>query len=81
MNNYLLLDSRAGFLSLNNKGEPNLNKLDEDWDRYIIVSGLADECCEDANNGEYGLLCVVATMEGRILWEWHASGEWKPTKK
>lgn len=77
---YLLLDSRAGTLAMGTE-IADLTKHDDDWERFILVVGNAKWICNMANDGDYGDLCVVATLEGFILWEWHATGSWKPLEK
>ena len=78
---YLLLDSRAGMLAVNNNSA-SLSKLDDDWERFILVVGSDKEICKYANKGDFGNLCIISTLEGEILWEWlHADkkdGFWKP---
>lgn len=78
---FLLLDSRAGSLASGKPVVP-MSHYDEDWERYINFAGSAKECCNYANDNTMGDLCVVSDMEGRIKWEWHATGVWKaPPKK
>ena len=69
---YLLLDSRAGLLpdSLNGKVDYK--------ESMIMLIGSAKECCKAANDETYGNHCVVSTSEGKILWEWFATGKWIP---
>lgn len=66
---FLLLDSRAGILAINNNSD-RLEKLDDDWDRYILVMGNAKWICNAANDKNYGDLCVVANLDGIIQWDW-----------
>jgi len=61
---YLLLDGRAA--------------SQEFKDSMVIVVGSAWECCRDANEGEYGDGCVIADLEGKIMWHWFESGRWSP---
>jgi len=77
---YLLLDSRAGSLA-SGAATTDLTQLDDDWGRFILVVGNAKWICELANSGDYGDLCVVSTMEGNVLFEWFATGTWKPLSK
>ena len=78
---YYLLDSRAG-IAATDTSKTNLNDIDEDWERFILVADADKyEICEDANSGDYGANCIVANSKGYIFWEWYnEDGKWKPTK-
>lgn len=58
---YLLMDARVAF-------EPDR--------ATVMLSGSAKECCQAANNGEYGTDCVVCGSDGEPVWEWLATGKW-----
>jgi len=64
---YFLLDSRAAFASLND---------DEIKDSSILLCGTAKECCQEANEGNYGDGCVVSDDKLNIKWEWFKTGKW-----
>ena len=73
MNQYYLLDSRAGALAVENNG-----KLEtEDNGKYILLIGTLKECCKEANKGDYGEHCIVSDDNYEILWELYTqSGHW-----
>lgn len=78
---YHLLDSRAGIKAMNIPTD-NLDLVDEDWERYILLSSLsAREIVYQANKGDYGELCVVS-KDNKIMWEWHVCEDvvWKIKK-
>ena len=81
---FLLLDSRAGILAVNNNSD-QLEKLDDDWGRFVLLMGNAKWICEQANNSDYGDLCVVANLDGVIQWSWlvrdNGDSKWKPYGK
>lgn len=61
---FILLDERAGITMNEDRGA-------------VMLSGTAKECCNAANNGDYGEGCVVADESG-IRWDMFASGKWEP---
>ena len=68
---YLLIDSRGGLLCAENETN-DLNKVDEDWERFILLASKSKkEICHHANIGDYGANCVVANGRGLIFWEWY----------
>jgi hypothetical protein len=77
MKPYFLLDSRAGTLALN-APDARLTTMDDDVERYVLLAGTAKECCDAANDGSYGDLCVVANSDFVIMWEWCKDKGWKP---
>ena len=73
---YVLVDSRGGIASAM-QGGVNLNKVDPDWERFVVMaSDDPDELCREANAGTYGDDCVVATADGDVRWEWYQTGRW-----
>lgn len=77
---YLLIDSRGGIACA--KSDTNdLNKVDEDWERFILLASESKkEICHEANTGNYGANCVVANGNGQIFWEWfNEDGKWRCT--
>jgi hypothetical protein len=62
---YVLLDGRAAF---------------DEGEGEVMLSGSAKECCDAANNDEYGKGCVVADLNSNVMWEWFSSGRWIPSK-
>ncbi len=77
---YHLIDSRAGILAAE-KGTNNLDDIDLDWERYILLSSFSPvEICHHASINDYGNYCVVSE-DNIIKWEWHKETEsfWKVT--
>lgn len=72
---YHLLDSRISEFMDEFDKDPNY--VIPDWSRFILLSGTAEEICDNANNGEYGELCVVADSKGKIMWEWNEESGWR----
>ena len=74
---YLLLDSRAGTLCVDSE-VTNINLVDEDWERYILLASKSKkEICHHANIGDYGENCIVANELGEVFWEWYMKdGKW-----
>jgi hypothetical protein len=70
---YMVLDSRIHTIAA---GRSELDEIDEDWGRYVMEFGTAQECCDAVNKGRYGTLCVVAGPDNRIRWEWEKGGKW-----
>jgi hypothetical protein len=67
MDEYVLLDARGA--------------TDPD-SAIVLITGTAEECCEAANDGDYGEGCVVAKLETmEVMWEWFAEGEWIPDEE
>lgn len=77
----MLLDSRMGFKALK-VGSIDMDEIDEDWERYILLIGSAEEICESATNREYGDLCVVGNLNtNKIMFEWYEEdGSWNNNK-
>lgn len=75
---YHLIDSRGGTKAASLE-EEDLNKVDEDWERFIMLSSTSPkEICHHANIGDYGDHCVVAE-DNIIRWDWYAEDKWKVT--
>lgn len=76
--NYHLLDSRIGTMSIN-KVDNVLKNLSDEWEKHVLYSGTATECCQYANNKQFGALCVVAD-DTEILYHWLSvkSKKWAP---
>jgi hypothetical protein len=64
MNNYFVLDARAGFLAIGNDGILDT----EDNGKYILLVGTLEECCKAANRPD-AILSVVSNDKYNILWE------------
>jgi len=73
---YYVLDSRAYSLSMENGRNPDMNGLDEDWERMVMEAGTIHECCDACNNATYGTKCVVTDENGIIQWKNFRSGAW-----
>ena len=74
MSNYLLLDSRAGIEALKTNG--SLSHI-HDWDKFILFTGTLKECCDYANDGTYGSLCVVADLTGLVRFDLFVNNKWE----
>jgi len=80
IDNYYLLDSRAGALALENDGVLDVYK--HDCVRYILLIGTLKECCKYANSGNYGDLCVVSNYKFEIPWHLvNGNGHWSIKNK
>jgi hypothetical protein len=65
MEQYMVCDARYG--------------LGQEWkDTMCLLIDTAEECCRAVNEKDYGKMCVVAELDGEILWEWNHTGKWKP---
>jgi len=75
---YHLIDSRGGYAAAQ-MGTDDLNKVNEDWERYILLSSNSKkEVCHHANINDYGDNCVVTDENGKIRWDWYTEdGKWK----
>jgi hypothetical protein len=73
---YHLIDSRGGTGAANLHTD-DLNLVDDDWERFILLSSNSEkEVCHHANIGDYGDNCVVA-KDDRICWGWYdENGRW-----
>jgi hypothetical protein len=77
MNQYYLLDNRAGMLAIENDGVLDT----EDNGKYVLLVGTLKECCKEANKGDYGEHCIVSDDNYKILWELYTpSGHWSCKK-
>jgi hypothetical protein len=77
MNQYYLLDSRAGMLAIENDGVLDT----DDNGKYVLLVGTLKECCKEANKGDYGEHCIVSDNNYHILWELYTqSGHWSCKK-
>jgi hypothetical protein len=73
---YFLIDSRAGLLAADTE-VGNLNHIDKDWGRYVLLASKSKkEICHEANQGNYGDNCIVADNSGYIYWEWFDGDKW-----
>jgi hypothetical protein len=78
---YVALDERA-FIKSAAEPEKNLNDIDENWERYVLmVSDDVRDIIEEANDEEDGTppygKRLVATFGGEPLWHWYHSGVWE----
>ena len=80
MEMYAVLDSRTFTLS-QAANNPNLNDLDDNWARMIMSMGSGRDCCEEANSGMFGDMCVVCTEDGIIKWDWFVNDQWEVRKQ
>jgi len=72
---YHLIDSRGGVACAKAETK-DLNNVDSDWERFILVTDSAKKCCSYANKGDYGDCCVIANNNGIIMWEWFNNDQW-----
>jgi hypothetical protein len=65
MESFYVLDSRAGMLALENDGILDT----DDNGKYLSFVGTLKECCDFANNKDYGEHNVVTNNNYKILWK------------
>jgi hypothetical protein len=61
---------------MKNDRNPDMNEMDEDWERMVMEGGDIHECCDACNRGTYGTNCVVVDEDGIIQWNNFRSGAW-----
>lgn len=60
---YVLMDGRAA-------SDPD--------DATVLITGTAKECCDAANEGDYGEGCMVCNLQSEVMWKWFSTGTWIP---